>query len=216
MFANVTSSTPKHNAFPSVHVPLQDLPPFSIARYLTLLGWWWKCLSTPTPGKKIARDLIILKSSSDDISYVCVEQNDHKRWNLSQSGTYTRLPRPPPDFKPTTIDFSNNSVRSPSWWSSHWLIYDCELIHFYILQAMFCQDIESSSWLQQVVVVIKRIIIARIIIQQHFYEFVTTSIAIIIRLKEMVLIYLKHRIFKWVHHRRKPKLHDGIRENESS
>ena len=114
MFANVTSSTPKHNAFPSVHVPLQDLPPFSIARYLTLLGWWWKCLSTPTPGKKIARDLIILKSSSDDISYVCVEQNDHKRWNLSQSGTYTRLPRPPPDFKPTTIDFSNNSVRSPS------------------------------------------------------------------------------------------------------
>jgi len=27
-----------------------------------------------------------------------------------KSGTYTRLPRPPPDFKPTTIDFSNNSI----------------------------------------------------------------------------------------------------------
>ena len=66
------------------------------------------------------------------------------------------------------------------------------------------------------VVVIKRIINARIIFQHHFHEFVTTCIAIIIRLKEMVLIYLKHRIFKWVHHRRKPKLHDGIRENESS
>ena len=216
MFANVISSTPKHNAFPSVHVPLQDLPPFSIARCLTLLGWWWKSVFQLLLLEKIARNLIILKPSSDDISYVCFEQNDYKRWNLSQSGTYTRLPRPPPDFKPTTIDFSNNSVRSPSWWSSHWLIYDCELIHFYILQAMCCQDIESSSWLQQVVVVIKRIIIARIIIQRHFHEFVTTSIAIIIRLKEMVLIYLKHRIFKWVHHRRKPKLHDGIRENESS
>ena len=91
--------------------------------------------------EKIARNLIILKPSSDDISYVCFEQNDHQRWNLSQSGTYTRLPRPPPDFKPTTIDFSNNSVRSPLWWSSHWLIYNCEVRHFYILQAMFCQDI---------------------------------------------------------------------------
>ena len=141
MFANVTSSTPKHNAFPSVHVPLLDLPPFSIARYLALLGWWWKSVFQLLLLEKIARNLIILKPSSDDISYVCFEQNVLKRWNLSQSGTYTRLPRPPPDFKPTTIDFSNNSVRSPSWWSSHWLIYNCEVRHFYILQAMFCQDI---------------------------------------------------------------------------
>ena len=54
MFANVTSSTPKRNAFPNVHVPLQDLPPFSIARYLTLLCWWCKnCFSTVIPRKTL-------------------------------------------------------------------------------------------------------------------------------------------------------------------